>query len=82
MPAVFTVDVWCICQLRFWGSGEPLEAVTFVRDDFPGAQLRFVMMKKTGPQMVMDGSTTYTVHFHGTIPEMLRFTVPGLDQYV
>jgi len=52
----------------------------FVRDDYPGAQLEFEMHAPTGPQVVLDGSVTYTVHFPETIPSWVKITVPGLDK--
>jgi len=57
-----------------------LGGVYFARDDYPGAQILFEMEKKVGPQVVVDGSVSYSVHFPEHIPQYMRFTLEGLDQ--
>lgn len=51
----------------------------FVRDDYPGAQLKFKFEKRTGPQVVIDGSRTYTFHITGIVPDWLKFTAEGIE---
>ena len=52
----------------------------FVRDQLPSAQLRFDMENENGPQVVLDGSSTYTVHFLPAVGSWTRFSVPGLER--
>jgi len=69
----------CLFQLRLFANWDGKTAV-IVRDDYPQGQLEFEMKVSTGPQVVMDGSRTYTVHFPTTIPKWVKLTAPGLDQ--
>ncbi|XP_052771166.1 cell surface hyaluronidase-like [Mya arenaria] len=67
-------------NLRTSGVTDATEDVIFVRDQVPGSPLHFDMKTTTGPQVVMDGSSTYTVHFRPQMPSFVRFEAPGLDR--
>ncbi|KAL4222901.1 Hemicentin-1 [Mactra antiquata] len=72
-----------ICQtkygnVRFLGSFSNTHIVV-VRDDLPSAQLDFAMKATTGPQVVMDGSRTYTAHFTGEGSSWIRVIAEGIE---
>ncbi|WAR10043.1 LOW QUALITY PROTEIN: CEIP2-like protein [Mya arenaria] len=65
--------------LQVHGNFEHRRAI-FVRDQLPSAQLDFEMHIATGPQVVLDGSSTYTVHFKPSMGDWIRIEVNGLDE--
>ncbi|XP_052812651.1 cell surface hyaluronidase-like [Mya arenaria] len=66
-------------NLQVHGNFEHRRAI-FVRDQLPSAQLDFEMHIATGPQVVLDGSSTYTVHFKPSMGDWIRIEVNGLDE--
>ncbi|KAH3790043.1 uncharacterized protein LOC127841942 [Dreissena polymorpha] len=67
-------------NLQYSGKTDDKMKVQFVRDQVPSAQLQFEMKTGTGPQVVLDGSSTYTVHFTPFIKDWLWFRVPGMER--
>lgn len=51
----------------------------FVRDDLPSAELEFVLKTNSGPQVVLDGSRTYTFHTVREMPRFIRLTADGIE---
>ncbi|XP_053373997.1 cell migration-inducing and hyaluronan-binding protein-like [Mercenaria mercenaria] len=67
-------------NLRVLGGFEALSTRgIFVRDDLPSAQFEFELKKDTGPQVVLDGSRTYTFHSLGQMPDWIRFSADGIE---
>ncbi|XP_053373073.1 cell migration-inducing and hyaluronan-binding protein-like [Mercenaria mercenaria] len=67
-------------NMRVQGDFEEMKSHgIFVRDDLPSAQLEFVLKTRTGPQVVLDGSRTYTFHTVGEMPGKIKFTADGIE---
>ena len=50
-----------------------------MRHDLPSAQVSMKMEQTNGPQVVLDGSHSYTVHFLGEIPGEIKMTGEGME---
>ncbi|XP_045197941.2 cell surface hyaluronidase-like [Mercenaria mercenaria] len=55
------------------------KGAVYVRDDLPSAQVTMKMEFTNGPQVVLDGSRSYTVHFLGEIPGEMRIKGEGME---
>ena len=48
-------------------------------DKYPVGQQEYILEKAGGPQVVIDGSRSYTFHTQGQVPTWLKMTAEGLE---